>query len=277
MNTPAFEPLQVFQLSIYIGLPLLLLLLEAHWPRRAAEGGWRHKLRNLILIAGSTLMLKVLVPLGAVGFAALWSWGLLHHLAWPNWLELTFSLVILDVAIYWQHRFFHLIPWLWRAHRVHHSDTVFDVSLGVRFHPFEILPSFAYKLAVIAILGPSGLAVAIYEALLLGFALFTHANLAVPLWLDRRLRWIFVTPDWHRVHHDVHGPETNSNFGNILSIWDRVFGTAIEQPRVGHLDMKIGLTEFRDPEAQSLPALLIQPFASASPSVAGVPKDIDHA
>ncbi|MBS0554765.1 MAG: sterol desaturase family protein [Proteobacteria bacterium] len=106
--------------------------------------------------------------------------------------------------------------------------------------------------------------VAIYESSLLGFSLLTHANAVLPASLDRVLRWIVITPDWHRVHHSIHRDEMNANFGNLLSIWDRLFGTAREGPRDGHVAMAIGLPEFRAPQAQRFPALLIQPFMSTS-------------
>ncbi|MBK8284774.1 MAG: sterol desaturase family protein [Ahniella sp.] len=253
--------------GVFVGLLLGLLLLERIWPRRQVEGGWIRWARNVGLITLSTITLRIIVPAGAVVMAAATTWGVLHRADWPAPFEFVLSLILLDLAIYWQHRWFHLVPWLWRAHRVHHSDTGFDVSLGVRFHPFEILPSFAYKLAVIVLLGVSPVAVATYEAMLLGFSLWTHANVAVPIWLDRALRWIIVTPDWHRVHHAVHMDESNANFGNILSVWDRLFGTAKEQPRDGHTTMMIGLPEFRAPRDQRILSLLWQPFRDPAPTL----------
>lgn len=263
--------------GVFVALLLGLLICESRWPRRPLVVDWMRRVRNVGLIALSTLLLRLIAPLGAVGFAASWHWGALYQVQLPIWVEFGLSLVLLDCAIYWQHRFFHLVPWLWRAHRVHHSDTGFDVSLGVRFHPLEILPSFGYKLALIALLGIAPTAVAAYEALLLGFSLWSHANVALPAAVDRVLRVVFVTPDWHRVHHAIHHDESNSNFGNILSLWDRLFGTAHEWPRDGHLAMTIGLTEFRAPTEQRLPALLIQPFRTGTAAPVASHKEPDHA
>ena len=118
---------------------------------------------------------------------------------------------------------------------------------------------------VVALLGAAPIAVLVYEAMLLGFSLMTHADLALrPAW-DRAIRWVFVTPDWHRVHHSVHRAETNSNYGNILSVWDRIFRSYLPQPRDGHREMMIGLHEFRAASAQTLVSLLRQPFSSALP------------
>jgi sterol desaturase/sphingolipid hydroxylase (fatty acid hydroxylase superfamily) len=159
---------------------------------------------------------------------------------------------------------------------VHHSDIQFEVTLGLRFHPFEIVLSLLYKFLVIALLGVAPMTVLAYELLLAVFSLFSHADMALPCKWDRRLRRLIITPDWHRVHHSVHRAETDSNYGNFLSLWDRLFKSAIEQPRDGHTTMQIGLPEFRDPDAQSLPALLINPLARSSQS--NRPRnDSDHA
>src|SRR5690606_26109801 len=128
---------------------------------------------------------------------------------------------------------FHHFPWLWRTHAVHHSDTHFDVSSGIRFHPLEILPSFFFKLLLAITLGLSPLALLIYEALLLGCSLFSHANLHIPAPWERWLRRVIITPDWHRIHHSTDVVESNCNFGNFLSLWDRIFNTAREQPAAG--------------------------------------------
>jgi len=247
---------------VFVVLLPLLFVLESRRPRSAVPGGWLRRGRNLALIALSTIGLRLAFPLGAAGFAAIWQSGLFHVLRAPAAVEAAASLVALDMAIYWQHRAFHHWPLLWRAHRVHHSDLGVDATLGVRFHPFEIFPSFGYKLLVVALLGVAPPVVAAYEASLLGFSLLTHANVVLPPGLERVLRRVLVTPDWHRVHHSVRYDEANSNFGNILSVWDRWFGTARERPHVDLAVMPLGLPDFRDPPAQRLGALLVQPFVS---------------
>lgn len=254
------------KLALLVGLLALLWLLQRAFPRRGEGRSLRRWSSNLGLIAISTGLLRLVLPAGAVAFA---SWmqaagiGLLNRTAGPAWLEAIAAIVLLDLAIYWQHRAFHHFPVLWRAHRVHHSDLAFDASLGVRFHPFEILPSMAFKLAVVALLGAAPMAVLVYESALLGFSLITHADVALSSAMDRRIRLVFVTPDWHRVHHSVHHDETNSNYGNILSLWDRLFRSYRPQPREGHARMRIGLSEFRDPASQSLVGLLRQPFGNS--------------
>lgn len=252
------------RLLIVSGLLLVLLLCQRAWPTRGEAPARGRRWRNLGLAAVSTLLVYLILPLTAVAFA--WQMttrgvGLLAAIDAPAMLEFAVAIVVLDLAIYWQHRWFHVIPQLWRIHRVHHSDLQFEVTLGLRFHPTEILLSMLYKFAVIAALGPSVVAVAVYEILLAAFALLTHADVAIPPAWDRRLRRVLVTPDWHRVHHSVHRNETDSNYGNILSLWDRLFRSRIEQPRDGHRGMQIGLPRFRAPQEQTLVALLRQPLA----------------
>lgn len=244
----------------FIVLLAALIVLESLFPRREVAGGWRRRARNIGLIVLSTVLLRLLFPLGAVGFAAAWHEGLLHHVRTSPVFTALASLALFDLAIYWQHRVFHRWPLLWRVHRVHHSDTGFDVTLGVRFHPIEILLSFGFKLLIIAILGIAPEMVAIYELSLLAFSLFTHANIAIAPSVDHALRWILITPDFHRIHHSVYRDELNSNFGNLLSIWDRLFGTSRGTPRDGQIGMTLGLTNFRTERAQRLYALLMQPF-----------------
>jgi sterol desaturase/sphingolipid hydroxylase (fatty acid hydroxylase superfamily) len=240
-----------------------LLLVQAKMPKRGQHSTLGRRLRNLTMPVISAAIVYLVLPLTAVSFAAVvadMNFGLFNHLSWPIAVEFAITIIALDLAIYWQHRFLHLVPWLWRMHRLHHTDTNFELTLALRFHPFEIVLSLLYKFLVIAALGAAPLAVLLYEILLAVFALFSHADIDIPEHWDRHLRRIVITPDWHRVHHSVHRRETDSNFGNLLSLWDRIFASAIEQPRDGHRDMRIGLDAFRDEQSQGLPAMLAQPF-----------------
>jgi sterol desaturase/sphingolipid hydroxylase (fatty acid hydroxylase superfamily) len=158
----------------------------------------------------------------------------------------------------------HAVPALWRLHRVHHADLDYDLTTGARFHPLEIILSMLIKLAVILVLGPPVVAAILFEVILNGMAMFNHGNVGLPAGLDRRLRWVFVTPDMHRVHHSVAEDEANSNFGFNLSWWDRLLGTYREAPRAGHLGMTIGIADHRDPQdVDRLPGMLALPFRGA--------------
>lgn len=223
---------------------------------------------NLSLALLNSLTWRLLFPAGAVGLAISVQnrgWGLFPSFGLPTWLEVTASVVLLDLAIYGQHWTFHRVPWLWRLHLVHHVDLDLDATTGVRFHTIESLLSFAWKAAVIALLGASAMAVMIFEILLNVTALFNHSNVCLPLWLDRVMRLILVTPDMHRVHHSIENHETNSNYGFCLSWWDFLFRTYDAQPDAGHDGMTIGRPEFRDTQVERLPTMLLLPFQSSRP------------
>ena len=245
----------------------VLLVLQLRMPRRGDHSAPGRYVRNLSLPLISAAIVYLLPPLTLVGLATLLAerqLGLFNLLEWPLAIEFALTIIVLDLAIYWQHRAMHELPWLWRLHRLHHTDVNFELTLGLRFHPFEIVFSLLCKALVIAALGAAPLAVLCYEILLAAFALFSHADIRIAKRWDQGLRRFVITPDWHRVHHSVHREETDSNYGNLLSIWDRLFGSATEQPRDGHLGMRLGLDEFRDDASQRLRGMLMQPFLDAT-------------
>jgi sterol desaturase/sphingolipid hydroxylase (fatty acid hydroxylase superfamily) len=253
------------RLSAFAAVLALLLALQWLRPLRGDGRGQRRQATNLLLIALDTVLLRLAFPVLAVGLALQFEaqgFGLLPRLGLPFWLDCLLAVVLLDLAIYWQHRWMHRLPLLWRLHRLHHSDTGFDVTTGLRFHPFEMVLSMAYKLALVAALGAPALAVLVFELLLSVGALFTHADFALPPALDRRLRWLLVTPSMHRIHHSTWQSETDSNYGFHLSIWDRLFGSYRAQPRAPEASMPIGLEYFRSAREQTLYSLLLQPFRS---------------
>jgi len=207
---------------------------------------------------------RLVVPMGLAVIAfqvQAAGWGLFNHLTLSLWLEIVLALVLLDLAIYWQHRMFHQVPVLWRLHRVHHSDLAFDVSTAVRFHPLEILLSIFIKGLLVLMLGIPATAIIIFEVILNGVALFNHGNIRLPKGLDGVLRSVLVTPDMHRVHHSNIPSETNSNYGFNLSIWDKIFGSHTAQPQKGHQGINIGLKEYSSQQqSNDFMALLKMPF-----------------
>ncbi len=246
---------------IFVLVLISCWLLQSYWPRRQQGNVNARLIGNFGLLLSGSLLLWLVVPLGATG-AALWAeqqhWGLLRQLPLPLWLSTVLCVVALDAAIYWQHRAMHQWPLLWRLHRVHHSDLQLDTSSGVRFHPLEILLSMLYKMAIVIALGASAESVVIYEVVLSSFALFNHSNWAMPA--DHYLRKLIITPDVHRVHHSVNAAETNSNYGNFLVLWDKLFASYVEQPQTSHQQMQIGLEQYRDSHSQKLLTLLSNPF-----------------
>jgi sterol desaturase/sphingolipid hydroxylase (fatty acid hydroxylase superfamily) len=259
----------ILRLGCFAAVFVVMCLWEIAAPRRPLSVSklqrWTHNIGLLIL---NSLVLRLLFPAAAVGVAytaAGGGWGIFNQLALPYWLEVVVAVLVLDLAIYLQHLMMHRVPLLWRLHRVHHADLDIDMTTGSRFHTLEIVVSMLIKWGVIILLGPSLLAVLVFETLLSGMAVFNHANVSLPLKLDRLLRLLLITPDVHRVHHSILRRETNSNYGFNLSIWDRAFGTYIDQPEKGHSAMTIGIPEFRDPEqVDRLPGMLKLPFVGKS-------------
>ena len=248
----------------------LVLVAMAVWEIVAAIRPQRYHRRqrwpgNLLIVLLDTLLVRMVFPFAAIGVALMsveGGWGLFNWLTLPNWVAVLMSIVVLDLTVYFQHRLFHAIPWLWRLHRMHHADLEFDVTTGLRFHPLEILISMGIKLTVVAVLGAPALAVLIFEVVLNSTSMFNHGNVHLPAMIDRWVRQVIVTPDMHRVHHSILRRETNSNFGFNLSWWDRLFGTYIDQPAAGHLGMTIGIEDFRDAKNLRLDRMLIQPFVN---------------
>ncbi len=256
------EPL--VRLAVFLVVFTAVALWEVFAPRRTrsvARGvRWPHNLGLLLIDAA---VLRILAPGAAIAVALAGEergWGLLHGLPLPAWVAVPLAVGLLDLAIYFQHVSFHAVPALWRLHRVHHADLEFDVTTGTRFHPIEILISTAIKCAAIAAIGASAIAVLAFEVLLNATAMFNHANARLPERLDRRLRWLVVTPDMHRVHHSAAYNESSSNFGFNLPWWDRLFGTYRAQPAAGHEAMTVGVDAFRTPDDLRLDRLLFQPF-----------------
>jgi sterol desaturase/sphingolipid hydroxylase (fatty acid hydroxylase superfamily) len=257
------------RLGFFVGVLALMAALELLLPRR--ELTVQRPLRwasNLGLVALNTLAVRLLIPLGAVGLAAVAQergWGLFNNLGLPGWLSVLASVVALDLAIYLQHVLFHAVPLFWRLHMVHHADLDFDVTTGLRFHTLEILLSMGLKMATVVLLGAPPVAVLLFEILLNATSMFNHANVRLPRWLDGALRVVLVTPDMHRVHHSVRVRETNSNFGFNLPWWDFLFGTYKPQPDAGHERMTIGLAQFRDERrVERLPWMLALPFVGST-------------
>ena len=252
------------RLGFFLGAFLVMGLWEVLAPRRKRSvSRWVRWSSNLGITALNTILLRIVIPAGAIGAAVLAeeeSWGLLHQLVLPGWIAVWLSVLLLDLAIYGQHIVFHAVPALWRLHRMHHADLDFDVTTGTRFHPLEILLSMGFKLLVVVVLGVPVLAVLIFEILLNLTSMFNHANLALPSRIDSLLRLFLVTPDMHRIHHSLIPRETNSNFGFSLPWWDRLFGTYSNQPADGHEAMIIGVDQFRSHRELWPDRMLMQPF-----------------
>jgi len=252
------------RLSVFASVFAIMAVVEALWPRKQrTQPRTTRWFTNIGVVVVDSITVRLIFPIVAVGvaiYAHKNGWGLLNLIAMPYWFKVLISAILLDMAIYWQHVASHKVPMFWRVHRMHHVDRDIDVSTGTRFHPIEIVLSMLYKMAIILLLGPAAFGVFLFEVLLNGSAMFNHANVRLPLWLDRIIRVLFVTPDMHRIHHSVYKDETDSNYGFNLAIWDKIFGTYIDQPRDGHDDMVIGMKGYQDDKPSNIIWALLFPF-----------------
>ena len=185
--------------------------------------------------------------------------GLIHLYDFPLWIKVMLGILLLDlVGAYLAHYVEHNVKPLWMIHLVHHSDHKVDTTTANRHHPLESLIRFSFTLLGVFVSGvPIGV-VMLYQSLSIISTQFTHANIKLSKKLDKFISYIFVSPDMHKIHHHFRLPYTDKNYGNIFSIWDRIFGTFIYYDRE---KIKYGVDVFPDEEKNSnIKDLLVQPF-----------------
>lgn len=217
---------------------------------------------NLGITGINSLILALVVSQGVLGMAAYVSagkTGFLNAVPGPYWLKVVIGVAVMDFIIYVWHLLNHVVPLLWRFHRVHHTDLNMDVSTATRFHIGELGISVLIKLAVIYAVGMDVLMVLLFETLVILAAQFHHSTMRVSPRFEALWWLLFVPPSMHRIHHSVKIAERNSNYGGILSLWDRIMGTmvtAVDQDRI-----KIGVGGHYDASKLGLGRLLVMPFA----------------
>lgn len=245
---------------ILVGLIVLFFSLEMAL-NRPVQIGW--KIKHLVesflfqLIAISLGSLIGLMMITTFDWIAQHEFGLFNWTPIPFWLKVIAGLFLIDLADYWFHRMDHKIPLLWRLHRVHHSDTAMDAATGLRFFPTEAIYFTFGELLISAIFGLDILSMNIFLFLLLPVLFFQHANLRYPVWIDKIFGWLIVTPNFHKVHHEQDQFYTDSNYGTIFIIWDRLFSTFKTKPVK---DITYGLKEFEGNRKQSFFYLILSPF-----------------
>lgn len=170
------------------------------------------------------------------------------------------SFLFLDFLVFALHWLSHKVSFLWRIHAIHHSDEHVTALSGLLHHPLEMLISFTFVLFFAVVLGVPVLVLMIYPLIAAAHNAFSHADIALPRWIDRPLRWLIVTPDVHRTHHSVRMDEGNSNFGQIFTIWDRLFGTYCDRPSLPEASLVMGLPASEKPRSFNVQNLLALPF-----------------
>jgi len=260
---------ELLQYVAFFGALVLMGGIEALAPARDAPARKRRWPVNGGLTVVNILTLGAL-PVTAVGVAT-WAetqnFGLMNQGEWPWWALLVAGFAGRSLISYVVHAAMHKVPLFWRVHRVHHLDTAMDITTTVRFHPLEFVIQVVPGVAVIALLGIPVWVVMAYEIIDAFTAVATHSNLRLPARIERVVRWVLVTPDVHRIHHSARQAETDSNYGALFTVWDRLFGTFVGEPRGGHRGMTLGLEHWREAQrAQGFGWLLISPVLNPPPS-----------
>lgn len=229
---------------------------------------FKHDVRNLVIgLFNSIILAALFAPI--FFFVTSWtqakSFGLLNLVNLPVWFSTILAILLQDSWLYFWHRINHRIPFLWRFHKVHHSDSTMNASTAIRFHTGEILISAVLRLGVIAFLGLSLWQVLLYDLLIIPFIFLHHSNVQFPGKLDKIYQVLFVSPAMHRIHHSPERIETDSNYGAIFSFWDKL-GHSLRL-RENAIEVKFGLSEFKNKETESLPVLAMMPFQHSVNSV----------
>jgi sterol desaturase/sphingolipid hydroxylase (fatty acid hydroxylase superfamily) len=233
-----------------------------------AANAWTRGRRaaNLGLTALSFFSNWLLASLAALAALTLRPSGLMAQLGWPLWVEILVGIVVVDFSAgYLSHRTMHMWPVMWRFHQIHHSDPFVDVTTTYRTHPVETVWRFLFAIVPIWLLGIPAQAVVIQRLLQATNGVIEHANIRLWAPLDRILSLVFVTPNVHKIHHSRDVSETNSNYANLTTIYDRLLGTYTPADRAA--SVVYGLDD-ADPNAiASFPGLLSMPFRGSQPTL----------
>jgi sterol desaturase/sphingolipid hydroxylase (fatty acid hydroxylase superfamily) len=217
------------RIIILMGGMMLFWLAEGYYPLfRFSYRRYKHAGINLVFLA-TTIVLNLifgLVTIKICEYVTVNKIGLLHVFELPLWLVIIIGLFVGDLfGQYIPHYIMHKIKWMWKFHMIHHSDTHVDVTTGTRHHPGEWLFRETFMIIGVLVMGMPVWLYFLYRSVAALFTHFNHANILVPEWLDKPISWIFVSPNMHKIHHHYQRPYTDSNYSNIFSLWDRLFGT----------------------------------------------------
>jgi len=247
---------------ILIVLLVLFFMLETFFNRGERVGS---KINHLI---NNGLFQLLAIAVGSIlGWMVVstYSWieannfGLFNMIDMPYWLKVTLGVFLIDFADYWFHILDHKSPFLWRQHRVHHSDTSMDSSTSLRTFPTELFYFTFGELIISVLFGIDIMSMSIFLFLLVPLFILHHTSVIFPTWVDRIFGWLFMTPNYHKVHHEQDQFYTDSNYGTLFIIWDKLFGTFKIKPVS---EITYGLKEFTGPEKQSFLYQLRSPFLS---------------
>lgn len=255
------------RLALAAGLLLAGLALESLWPlRRATRSKPKRVAVNLALAVTATLILRATfypLVLSAATAVSARHWGLLGLMPLASRWRTALGILTLDYTLYLWHRLNHGPALLWRFHNVHHADLDMDVSTASRFHFGELILSSGFRAGQIVLLGIDPVTLILFETLITSAAQFHHANVRLPIRLERALNLLFVTPRMHGIHHSLVQGETDSNYSTIFSFWDRLHGT--NRLGVPQGDIVIGVPGYRNEEELKFWGCVLLPFRQLRP------------
>ena len=247
---------------VFWGMIVTLGTLEALFPQFEASADRKRRWPTNFGIGLLNGLLISSLPAFVV-LSAQWAensgFGLLNWLAAPWWIVVPVTLLVRSLTTYVFHVVSHKTPLLWRLHRVHHCDVHLDVSSALRAHPIELIVLLLLNVPVVAIFGLSAVTLAVYESVEVIANMLTHSNIRFPKTVERCAGWLLITPSVHRLHHSALQVETDSNYGNVFSFWDRLFGTYRSEPLQGQA-LRFGLDEVSREDAASFDAQMRLPF-----------------
>ncbi|MDY6838988.1 MAG: sterol desaturase family protein [Thermodesulfobacteriota bacterium] len=250
------------RVSLFWGGLLFFLILELFVPyRKSTVSKAKRWVHNVELTIFNTVFLQLLFAGAIVSTAAYVAnreVGVLNMVSLPAWANVLVTVVFMDFMLYVWHLLNHEVPFLWRFHRVHHSDLNMDVSTATRFHIGELAISTVIKISLVFFTGAPLLGVLVFECALVLCAQFHHSSLAVPGWFEKIFWVFFVPPSMHRIHHSVVIKERNTNYGTIFSTWDRAMGTLLMD--VDQTRIRIGVGAYQKPGRLDFRRLLVMPF-----------------
>jgi len=235
---------------------VLAITVQALSPHARLRGSWRANATLWIVDAALIGLLCGACACAAARWAEARGFGLFHSLQAPPLLVVAVTILALDLISYAWHRANHVIPFLWRFHRVHHSDPTFTVSTAVRFHPGELLLSLPLRLAAGGAIGAPVAAVVAFEVVFAAANMLEHGDIDLPPRAETALGRFFITPALHRLHHSRRWDDLNTNFGTVLAVWDRLFRSY--RPSSSRRRVETGLPDFR--ETPTLLRILLLPF-----------------
>lgn len=246
--------------GLLIAAIIVSVVAELAFPIGRTQDDPPGRLRTNVVLGATNLLVDALLPVSTLALVATTraqGWGLLPLLGIGGWIAVALSTLVVSAAQYWLHRLSHRHAWLWRIHRVHHADPALDITTALRQHPLNRPLAVVWHGAIGIVLGLAPLGMVLAALVTLLWSIFQHADVRLAPRLDRGLAWFVATPSIHRLHHSARRHETDSNYGEVLTVWDRLFGTWRATHTDDQHDMPLGLD---DPDHARLGAQLLSPF-----------------